>query len=322
MSPISPGVSSEPQKTSEAALDNLNRIVFQIPDLKALTARYSVVDMHIHSHHSDGTPSVDDIAERAKELGIGVSVTDHNQIEGAVELAARGDVFNIPGIEVTSLEGTHLLVYFHDVRDLEKFYGRDILPHMGPSVMSSTELEMEEIVRRARQYPSLTVFAHPYSAAFTGVCNVYFPGERLEAVLAQVDGVEVINASNLTKWNLRCALLGFNLAKAVTGGSDSHSVQHIGRAVTYSDCRPTPRAFLSAVRKGRAKVVGKEIDLLRKVASSGFKLRTSLKNTPDLLEKNIRYGCTVINTKSRLFRERMRQRLDERRREDPDAVSR
>ncbi len=303
-------------------MDHLNRIVFQIPDLKTLTDRYTVVDMHIHSHHSDGTPSIDDIAERARELGIGVSVTDHNQIEGAVELAAHEDVFSIPGIEVTSLEGTHLLVYFSDIRGLEKFYHRDIVPHMGPSVMHSTELAMEEIIRRAKRYPSLTVFAHPYSAAFTGVCNVYFPGERLEAVLEQVDGVEVINASNLTKWNLRCALLGFNLARAITGGSDSHSVQHIGRAVTYSDCRRTPRAFLEALKKGRAKVVGKEIDLLRKVASNGFKLRTSLKNTPDLLEKNFRYGCTVINTKSKLFRERMRQRLDERRRENPGLAGR
>jgi len=303
-------------------LDNLNRIVFQIPNLKTLTDSYTVVDMHIHSHHSDGTPSIDDIAERARGLGIGVSVTDHNQIEGAVELAARKDVFSIPGIEVTSLEGTHLLVYFYDIRDLEKFYRREIVPYMGPSVMHSTELEMEEVLRRARQYPSLTVFAHPYSAAFTGICNVYFPGERLEAILEQVDGVEVINASNLTKWNLRCALLGFNLGRAFTGGSDSHSIQHIGRAVTYSDCRRTPRAFLEAVKKGRAKVVGKEIDLLRKVASNGFKLRTSLKNTPDLLEKNIRYGYTVINTKSRLFRDRMRQRMDERRRENPDMAGR
>jgi len=294
-------------------LDKLNRILFQLPDIKSLSSHYTVVDMHIHSHHSDGTPSIKDIADRARKLDIGVAVTDHNQIEGAVELNAYKDVLSIPGIEITSLEGTHILVYFYDIRELQQFYRREILPHLGPSVMHSTELEMEEIIQRAKNYKSFTVFAHPYSAAFTGICNVYFPGERLEAILARVDGIEVINASNLTKWNLRCALLGFNLAKPVTGGSDGHSIRHLGRAVTYSSCRKTARAFLEALKKGRAKVVGKEIDLLRKVASNGVKLRTNLKNTPDLLEKNIRYGCTLINTKSKLLRQRMRQRMDERR---------
>jgi hypothetical protein len=96
-----------------------------------------------------------------------------------------------------------------------------------------------------------------------------------------VDGVEVINSSNLKKWNLRCALLGFNLDKAITGGSDGHSIKHMGRAVSVADCQPDPRAFLDALKKKQNKVIGKEIDILRKVTSNGLKLRTNLKNYPD-----------------------------------------
>ncbi len=288
-------------------MDHRNRIVFQKPDLENLTRHRTVVDMHFHTRYSDGGSDVHEIAARARELGIGVAITDHNEIAGAVEISRCKNVLSIPGIEVTSSEGSHILIYFYDVKSLQKFYARDVRPFMGPSVMHSISLPMEEIIARAKGYRSLTIFAHPFSAAFTGVCNFYFPGKRLDAILQQADGVEAINASNLTKWNLRCALLAFNLNKAVTGGSDGHSLKHLGRTVTYAACRGSRRAFLDAVKQGRSKVVGKEIDLLRKVASNGVKLKSNLKNTPDLLEKNIRYGYTVINSKSKTLRERMRR---------------
>ena len=41
------------------------------------------------------------------------------------------------------------------------------------------------------------------------------------------------------------------------------------------------------MKKKQIKVVGKEIDILRKVRSNGHKLRTSLKHAPDIVEKNI-----------------------------------
>jgi predicted metal-dependent phosphoesterase TrpH len=123
---------------------------------------------------SDGADAVGDIAQRARELGIGVAITDHNAIEGAVELDSYDDVFSIPGIEVTSREGSHVLVYFYRINDLKAFFSEDIKPHMGATVMSSIELDVESIVRRARKYNSVVIFPHPYSAAFTGICNHSF----------------------------------------------------------------------------------------------------------------------------------------------------
>ena len=70
---------------------------------------------HFHSHYSDGYNSVNAIATRARKLNIGVAITDHNEIKGAVELEKYGCVLNIPGIEITSVEGTHLLVYFYEI---------------------------------------------------------------------------------------------------------------------------------------------------------------------------------------------------------------
>jgi len=291
---------------------NSHKIQFEKPDLSELTKNYTVVDLHFHSRHSDGFNKVDTIAKRARELGIGIAITDHNAIQGAVEIDRHQDVFSIPGIEVTSKEGTHVLVYFYDIQSLEQFYHRDIRPHMGAELMSSTALEMEEIIRLARAFDAVIVFPHPYAGSYAGISNPYFSGDRLSKILKMADGIEVINSENMNKWNLRSALLGFNLDKGLTGGSDGHRLPQMGKVVSFADCAVDRRAFLNAVKTKQTMVIGKESNLLKKVTSNGIKLRTSLKNYPDLMEKNLRYGFTVINTKSKTIRDNVIRSLNER----------
>ncbi len=274
--------------------------------------RYTVVDLHFHSQYSDGNNTISDIAQRALELGIGIAVTDHNEIRGAVEMDRHPEILNIPGIEVTSREGTHVLIYFYDIKELIKFYRKDIRPHMGQDIMSSTDLEMEKIIECARAFETLVVFPHPYSATFTGIQNTYFSENRLERLFEMVDGIEVINAENLKKWNLRSALLGFNLDKGITGGSDGHRLPQMGRAVSYAACGKDRRAFLDAIKSGHVRVVGKEIDILRKVRSNSVKLRTNIRNYPKLVGKNLRYSCSLVNSKSKLVRETVRRSFMER----------
>ena len=289
---------------------NPHKILFERPNLEELTRCYTVVDPHFHSHYSDGYNSVAAIVKRARELNIGIAITDHNDIRGAVELDRYKNLLNIPGIEITSKEGTHLLVYFYDVNGLKLFYKNDVQPNMGHDIMSSTSLEMEVIIERARTYDSVVVFPHPYSATFTGIHNSYFSEERLARLFKLVDGIEVINAENLNKWNLRSALLGFNLDIGITGGSDGHRLAQMGKAVSYATCKNDRRAFLDAIKNKQTRVIGKEIDLIRKVTSNGVKLRTNIKNYPDLVEKNLKYSYTVINSKSKIFTDSVRRSLN------------
>jgi len=279
--------------------------------LEDLTQTCAVVDMHFHSELSDGHASIEDIARRALELGIGVAVTDHNSIHGAVEIDRFKSVFSIPGIELTSYEGTHVLVYFYDVKSLLRFYSQHVQPFMGAEIMSSLTLELEEIMQRARKFETVIIFPHPYSGTYTGIHNPYFPEERFEQLLSLADGVEVINSENLNKWNLRSALLGFNLNKGITGGSDGHRLAQMGRVVTVADCVWKRRPFLDAVKRRKTRVIGKEIDIIRKMTSNGTKLRSSLRHYPDLVEKNLRY----LNTTSRLIKENVKRSLNDRIRE-------
>ena len=129
-------------------------------------------------------------------------------------------------------------------------------------------------------------------------------------MLLTADGIEVLNAANLHRWNMRCALLGFNLNKAIIGGSDGHQLSHMGRVVTYADCRPTRRSFLDAVRTRSARVIGKEMALINKMASNGTKLKNNFRNYPVLMEKNLRYGYKVIHLKSKTLRKSVRDKLN------------
>jgi len=300
--------------------NNSHKILFEKPNLDDLTEQYAVVDLHFHSKYSDGKNPVSSIAKRARELGIGIALTDHNEIKGAVELDKYREILNIPGIEVTSAEGTHLLIYFYEVKSLKRFYKKDVIPKMGHDVMSSTSMEMEEIIKCARAFETVIVFPHPYSATFTGIQNTYFPEDRLDRLFEMVDGIEVINAENLNKWNLRSAVLGFNLNLGLTGGSDGHHLPQMGRAVCYAPCRNDRRAFLDAVKSKQTRVIGKESDIIRKVRSNGVKLRNNIRNYPDLVEKNLRYSCSVINSKSKMIKDNVKrsfsEKVKERRRKD------
>ncbi len=289
-----------------------DRVRFERPDIELLNQNHTVVDLHFHSQYSDGRDPIAKIADHARELGIGIAITDHNDIRGALEIDRYEDVLSIPGIEITAGEGTHLLVYFYEIEQLRHFYEREVAPSLGSNVMSSLSLPVHQIIRRARTYDCLIIFPHPYCAVYTGVCSPQFSKEELHDMLQRVDGVEVINAHNLKKWNLKCALLGFNLNKAMVGGSDGHALVHMGRVVTYASCPRSRHDFLTAIKNQSNQVIGKEIHLIRKFTANGMKLRSSLNHCPDLVEKHLRYSRKVINFKSRAIRSNVRRHINKR----------
>lgn len=77
------------------------------------------IDMHTHTIHSDGVLSVFELLTLAKKKGLsGISITDHNSVEGlneAVELSKKIGIEIISGIELdVNVNGKkiHLLGYF------------------------------------------------------------------------------------------------------------------------------------------------------------------------------------------------------------------
>ena len=85
----------------------------------------------------------------------------------------------------------------------------------------------------------------------------------------------------------------------------------MGRAVCYASCKKDRQAFLDAIKGRQTRVVGKEIDIIRKVRSNGVKLRTNIRNYPDLVEKNLKYSYSVINSKSKTIKDSVKRSFSE-----------
>jgi hypothetical protein len=56
-------------------------------------------------------------------------------------------------------------------------------------------------------------------------------------------------------------------------------------------------------------VVGKETHLFQKVTSNSYKLRSSIKNSPHVMEKNVRYSYTLIHSKSLQMKDSVQRRI-------------
>ena len=77
----------------------------------------NTIDLHIHSHCSDGSDSIIELAEKIKNAGIKIfALTDHDTVAGCEEMAKiiSPDIIFIPSIELTCKEDLvkcHILGY-------------------------------------------------------------------------------------------------------------------------------------------------------------------------------------------------------------------
>ncbi|MEJ5238640.1 MAG: AAA family ATPase [Limisphaera sp.] len=107
-----------------------------------------------------------ELIDRAAALGITVlAVTDHNDVRGVAPIrkaAAARDLFVLPGFEITSSEGVHVLCIYSpdtDENQLERYLGelgiRDIHPSSGASSRTFTD-----VLRCVREQGGVTIAAH------------------------------------------------------------------------------------------------------------------------------------------------------------------
>jgi predicted metal-dependent phosphoesterase TrpH len=204
-------------------------------------------DLHVHSRHSGPSDlpvlrhlgrecysEPKDVYERARARGMDlVTLTDHDSIEGALEIA------HLPGTFVSE-EVTLVLA-------------GDRQLHLG--VYDLTPAQHDRISRLRFDPEALFAFLaeeripacvnHPFSA-LTGHREL----ADLQVPLGRLSLVEALNGSMPEAHNERARLFGRAAGMAPVGGSDSHTLANVARAFTTVAGARNKDEFLAGLRRG------------------------------------------------------------------------
>lgn len=215
-----------------------------------------VADLHVHTVLSPCAeyrmvPSL--IVQRAVDSGVGlIGVTDHNSGENAqaVVRAAKGSsVHVLPGMEVESREGVHLLALFDEIGALNRWqdavysalpprqndarlFGTQLVVDADGTLISVNQrllataaaLSVEEVVRGVGLLGGLCIPAH-----------VDRPANGLLGVLGMVpDGLGVPALEVSRNLSPQQAAQRFPQLKEITlvRSSDAHALEDVGKATT------------------------------------------------------------------------------------------
>jgi len=191
----------------------------------------------MHTIYSDGRPTPREVLEIAKAKEIGVSITDHNQIKGAIiaqDIAINENLPFICGMELGTCEGKEMLVYFSDAGGAEEFYIKEVEPYLTNRITRISrpmwEFVGERFADMKKEYQiSFTTIPHPFGVLYKSVKSDV---ELSKEILNMVDAVEVINASMSEKANQKAYLLAKELSKFKMASTDAHLKKSIGNVTT------------------------------------------------------------------------------------------
>jgi predicted metal-dependent phosphoesterase TrpH len=253
-------------------------------------------DLHFHTRHSDSTTRVRDALKLAARRGIGLAITDHNQVSGVVEAERQGTrVPLIPGIEVSASDGPHILLYFYSLSDLRDFYRRHIEKNRRNGPYTAIHLDTPEILDRREGYACIAVEAHPCGYAFLnrGVQRCVAGSCIGEEVFTRLDALEVICGGMARSHNLKAAGLADAHGLGRTGGTDGHLLYELGGVVTCAEA-DTVEEFLDAIRTKKTAVIGRERPLLEKAVMGTMVLPHHIPYTVPILQARWEQGLPQI----------------------------
>lgn len=196
-------------------------------------------DTHLHTNHSDGKYSRDQLAEKAKKKGLDfIIITDHNNnLEGLPMPELKG-ITVIKGLELTNYKG-HI-----------NMYGAD-KPYDGSFAINTLD-EFKKRNIQAKERGAIQVINHPMCSLcpwLMGFDDIHFDAVEVWNGPMRKDNLKAINW-----WNEQ---LKQGKRLSITGGSDYHRdfvVSDLLASPTlrvYSDCN-SQKAILYAIKNGHS----------------------------------------------------------------------
>ena len=186
------------------------------------------VDLHLHSSYShDGQSSLQQLIDRSRDCGLNrIALTDHNTVEGALELARIAPDLTIVGEEVKTREGEVIGLFIT---------GR-ITPYLMP----------EEAMDLIHEMGGLTYLPHPLDRR-----RANFRPERVVHMADRIDIIETYNPWCEPGANAAAARLAADLGKVTATGSDAHGIYELGRSWMELKDYKDAAGFLENLRDAR-----------------------------------------------------------------------
>jgi len=187
------------------------------------------VDLHVHSAHSPCSAflPVRNIEKIALRCGLNaVAITDHNSIEGALELKALArQIKVIVAEEIKTREG-EIIGYF--------------LSEKIPA-----GLPVKQTIQEIRQQGGLVSIPHPFDTLRTSRIT----RDALEEIISDVDMLETFNSRDVfQKTDTAFIEKSKRLGVIPVAGSDAHQPWEIGKSCAIMDAFDTPQEFLAALK--------------------------------------------------------------------------
>ena len=285
----------------------LDNVSFGKPNHSLLRKQgFTLVDMHLHSNYSDGSAKITSLLKKAKKLGIGLEITDHNEIAGVLKAWNNiHDVLIIPGMEFTCAEGFHVLTYFYNANDLEEFYVNHIRKNKSEHPYMVTKLSFNDLISYLEKYNCVLSAAHPFSPTRMGLSTNIKREYVEDKVLRDIHAFEVIAGSHSRKRNYNAIKWAWQLNKSVTGGSDAHTLVDIGKTITYSS-GSTVDSFLDNIISKNNFIIGREQQKKNKLLQYAVTVKKHLKYLKPAIK--LRYD-TAIKTPIKHYGPKIKEKV-------------
>lgn len=176
------------------------------------------LDFHLHTTASDGFNTPPFLLEFLKDKKHLISITDHNEIGGAVAACDIG-INNVPGIELGCDDGFEILVYFKKIQDLEEFYTREVEKNKHRYRMARTNKDIYyylDLLTERKCYISI-----PH---INGLAQKNYLKNKpyIKNVLNEVDAIETYNHALPKNRNINAQIIRRAYQLEATFGSDAH----------------------------------------------------------------------------------------------------
>lgn len=189
------------------------------------------VDLHVHTRRYSPCAELldpDRLPEVMAARGLhGVVITEHDYLWSVEEIAALNRHLNgrriYRGVEISSRNGHFLVI------------GMDALVNLSPGVSA------RRILSAAKEQGAAVIWAHPqleYSQIIQPLKSGEMPGG--------IHAVEVVSTATFGEQSEAAKAFARDLDCGMTGGSDAHVLDHVGKAFTTFNRLPRDEKELAA----------------------------------------------------------------------------